>query len=115
MNPGATNAPTASTIVSPSGASAVSISTTMPSRTRTSAARAGAPVPSTTVPPRSSRSPMRETLRRLRGGGERELGGAQTPAQIAREGAGERGRVDEEPVEVVGVDLPHRERRDRLD
>src|SRR5689334_4072204 len=112
MKPGATYAPSASTTVSPSGARPGATSATTPSRTRTSAARGGAPVPSTSAPPRTSRFPlMGSTLSR----GERELRGPEAAPEITREGAGERGRVDEEPVEVGGIDLPRGEWCARLD
>src|SRR5437763_12910003 len=54
-NPGVTSAPSASTSLAPAPATEPT-STTTPSRTATSAERAGAPVPSTTEPPRITRS-----------------------------------------------------------
>ena len=47
--------------------------------------------------------------------GQRELRGPQAPPEVAGEGAGERGRLDQEAVEVGGVDLPRGHRRARLD
>src|SRR5262245_46784708 len=120
MKPGATNAPPASTTVSPSGASPGASSTITPSRTRTSASRAGAPVPSTTVPPRTKRFPdtgrgvpvMGETLT---GFGEGHLRRPEATTEVAGQGPSERRRVDQQAVEVVGADLPHRHGRDCLD
>src|SRR5437764_15166987 len=54
-NPGATNAPLASTSCSPFPPTRPT-STTLPSRTATSAVVSAAPVPSMTVPPRMTRS-----------------------------------------------------------
>src|SRR5947207_12505172 len=54
-NPGVTKAPVASTVRSAVPATEPT-STTRPSRMATSAVRAGAPVPSTTVPPRMTTS-----------------------------------------------------------
>src|SRR5204862_1382647 len=54
-NPGATNAPPASTSRSPFPPTRPT-STTLPSRTATSAVVSGTPVPSMTVPPRMTRS-----------------------------------------------------------
>ena len=54
MKPGVTTASPASSSVSPSTASDAPTSTITPSRTRTSARTPGAPVPSTTVPPRTT-------------------------------------------------------------
>src|SRR5262245_30479325 len=55
MNPGVTTPPLASTSGSPSGRRSGPTSAMRPDRTRTSARRAVAPVPSTTSPPRMSR------------------------------------------------------------
>src|SRR5436190_3763935 len=57
MNPGVTYAPDASISGSPLVTRSGAISATTPSRTRTSARVAPAPVPSTSVPPRTSKLP----------------------------------------------------------
>src|SRR4051812_20994348 len=60
--PGATTSPPAS-MVSAASSLVVPISTMRPSRTPTSAGRAGAPVPSTTEPPLITQSSMRRPYR----------------------------------------------------
>ena len=58
MKPGATTCPAASVTRAPSAARSRPTAAIRPSRTSTSARRSGAPVPSTTVPPRMSRSAL---------------------------------------------------------
>src|SRR5207248_2724646 len=69
MSPGVTSAPAASMTSSPSGERSGPTSAMTPSRTRTSPATPGAPVPSTIVPPRTSTSPMPRIFARPRRGG----------------------------------------------